>query len=124
MKNCLWCKEPIPQGRLCKSRYNAMSCHAGSCASSYMWNKCAFDEIKELPKRYCPYCNELLIRREGEVLQAWRKRIFCNKSHKALYSNKLVKPDYSHKEIAIQKAGVKVYQRDSEEFRQIAALYL
>lgn len=123
MKKCLWCKEPIPKGRMCPSQYNAISCHAGSCAANYRWHKCSEDELEELPDRFCPHCNEKLVRREGETSQAWRKRVFCNKSHKGFYSTKVVKWEVNHEQEAIKKAGIKIYVPGSEEFNRVAALY-
>jgi hypothetical protein len=117
MKICLWCKEPITGGR------KDAKCHAGSCAVSYKWHKCSKDQKVEIPERYCPNCNELLVRRENEPSQAWGKRVFCNKSCKSYYSTKVVKPDYSYKEITIIRSGVKIYDRNSDEFKHIAALY-
>ncbi|MBV5327119.1 MAG: hypothetical protein JZU65_05690 [Chlorobium sp.] len=91
---------------------------------SYKWHKCSKDEVQELPVRFCPYCNEKLVRRDNETSQAWRKRVFCNKSHKGFYSTVVVKPDYTPTQVTIIKSGVKIYERGTNEFNKIAALYL
>ena len=123
-KPCAWCGKIMHQGRKCDSQFAPIKTCSPCCATSYRWHKCSKSETPDIPDRFCPFCNKKLVRRVGEPLQAWKKRIFCNKSHKAFYSTKIVKPDYSHEQKAIEKAGVKIYERGSEEFNKIAALYL
>lgn len=122
-KRCSWCEEEIPKPRkISASEWAAKHLHK-QCVVSWRHHKCAKKDIEHPPDRWCPTCQNLLVRREGENWQAWKKRQYCDKSCAAFGSTRIRRPVA----VVVQEEQVRVgcvqYIPGSPEFQQIAALY-
>jgi len=123
-KLCAWCEEEIkhPYRRLSAKEWDAVKLHK-HCLTSWRHHKCAKKDVPQPPERWCPACEKLLVRREGENWQAWKKRKCCNKSCAATGSVRIRKPVLEVAKEEQLRVGVVQYHRGTEAFKKLALLY-